>query len=76
MLFAEVCPELVTTEPAGVSSVSLWCVTDHLLGRKQILLQPELIASPWLGHAPSAPGAQGLLPDPFLGLKKEKKPKL
>lgn len=45
MLLTVVCSELVTPEPAGVSSVSLWCVTDRLLGRKQTLLQPELITS-------------------------------
>lgn len=45
MLHTEVCSEQVTTETAGVSSVSLQCVTDWLLGKKQTLMQPELTAS-------------------------------
>lgn len=74
MLFTEVCSELVATEPAGVSSVSPWCVTDQLLGRKQTLLQPELTASNLAGPCSLSPGSSRALATSFFGAKlREKK---
>lgn len=73
MLLTELCSELVTTEPAGVSSVSLQCVTDWLLGRKQTLLQPELTASNLARLRSHSPGSSRAPATSFCGAKERKK---
>lgn len=72
MLLTEICSELVTTEPAGMSSVSLRCVIDQLLGRTQTLLQPELTASNLAGPFSHSPGSSRALATSFFGAKERK----